>query len=118
MNKNITKTFTITCSPKFMEKFERFLSMMYLYGRWGHSANIGIFVDGDGNENPIIEPINETYKKYRKDISLISGVGGELEQAQEDRFTVLFIDNSRNTWYSKDGILFKNNVEYKKYQEH
>ena len=112
----ITKTFTISCHPKLMKRFENFISMLYLYCSWGHSTMVAMFIDGDGSDDFKIDGFDAT-KVPRKDISLISGVGQDIEVAHDDSFSTAKIKNGDvDFWYAKDGILYKNGKVYKDYE--
>jgi hypothetical protein len=109
----ITKTFTITCKPYLMKRFENLLSMLHLYCSWGHSTMVAMFIDGDGSDDFKIDGFNVT-KIPRNDIDLISGVGTDIEIAGENQFDGINIDKTpKNFWYAKNGTLYKNGKAYK-----
>ena len=52
----VTKQFTVTASPDFIVRFERFLALCQRNGAVGHSAVCALWVDGDGSDRPQFEP--------------------------------------------------------------
>jgi|SRR6185312_2948635 len=105
-NETQTKTFTITTSPELMQRIERFFALLHFNSNFGHSGTFGIPLDCDGNEKVKIEPIN---KELGLQVGLVSGVGYDVEIANDKGYSGLFKDKTnRSHWYTRPGaVLYK-----------
>ncbi len=52
----VTKTYTVTGSSDFLERFENLLAQIEHMGGIGHSGIAAISVDGDGADRPTFKP--------------------------------------------------------------
>lgn len=63
-------TVTITSSESVILRIERFLSLLYFCGAWGHSCTAAMDIDGDGSEKVIISGIDTSaHKDYLEALS-------------------------------------------------
>lgn len=107
----IKKTFEITATPEVMARFERLLALMHYSALWGHSATFAMAVDGDGADRFSVDPKPE--EELRKQIGLITGVGGSLEIAMTEGYTAKNTESLKSKWYVDAEGLYKDNALYK-----
>lgn len=106
----ITKTFKITTSPRLMRTFERFLAFFHYNA--GHSGTFAMEFDGDGSDTLKVDPAPN--KDYGKEVSLIGGVGFEVELARPDAYSGRFTDGKEHSFYeAKGGKLYKDDEAIK-----
>lgn len=97
-----TRTYTVTGSPRLLDRFERLLALIHYAGAWGHSGRFGMPLDGDGPERIKIEPVPE---ERRKGVDRIGGVGYDVELAIDRGFSGVYVDRDRESRraYTDDG---------------
>ena len=105
----ITKEFTITTTKNVMKRFERFLAMIHHNSKFGHSGLFAMPVDGDGSDDITIVPKPE----FAKEVNITGGIGGNVEIAQDDCYTVTDVKPLKSSWVVKNDCLFKNGETYK-----
>ena len=88
-----TKTFTITTAPEVMRRFERLLCLMQSNCDIGHSATVGMSLDGDGADR---FKVKESLRQYRDGARKIAGVGYSVELATGRGYSGLMQDYDRN----------------------
>lgn len=79
-----TVVFTITANHVVMERLKRFLARLERNSRVGHSAKVGLFLDGDGQDRLTVdEPALPSYEseKFRG-----AGGGHGYEMCAEDHY--------------------------------
>jgi len=100
------KVFEITANSAVMRRFERFLSMLHYNSGWGHSALFAMPLDGDGNERFTVSPKPD----YSEDVELTAGIGGDVEIAYDNSYTVKRLSSMKSSWVVKYGGLHRNGV--------
>ena len=88
-----TKTFTITASTSAMRRFERLMCLLQSNSHIGHSATVGMYLDGDGADRFTVK---ETLRQYRDGARKIAGVGYSVELATDRGYHGLMEDHSRS----------------------
>ncbi len=96
MEEEITKTFTITTSPRIMGRIERFFALLHFNGRFGHSGTFGMGLDGDGADHVTVNPMD---KKLSPEVNLLGGVGYDVEIARDDSYSGRFTDRNKPPRY-------------------
>lgn len=103
MENPITKTFTITASPKLIKRLERFLALIHFSSNWGHSGIFGMPLDGDGSDRIQVEPID---KNLRPGVDRVTGYGFGIELAMDHGFSGDHLskdDKRRRPFYFDNG---------------
>ncbi len=107
----ITKDFKVTGSPEVILRFERFLAMLHFSSHWGHSATFAMGLDGDGPERLTVSPAPD---KFRDQYSLTSGIGGDIEIATAQGYTVCKMAEMGSEWFVRaSATLYKNGEAHK-----
>ena len=106
MSKKIEKTYTIETSPVIHRRIERFLAMLHWNSAHGHSGTFAMPLDGDGSDKVSVSPVPQ----FSDEVSLIAGVGYDVEIAYDGCFSGKDIDRNRDSKW-KTGtvpVLLKN----------
>ena len=110
MEERITKTFAITTSPDVMERFERFLALLHYNSCFGHSGLFAMPLDGDGSDKVEVSP----RLRFQHEVDLCAGIGGDVEIAYDDCYTVKRVSDMGSNWVVKTGgILYKDYEQVK-----
>jgi len=117
----ITETFTVTTSPEVMERLRRFLALLHFNSRFGHSGTFCMELDGDGEDQVTIDPINF---RFAPEVDLLAHVGYDFEIAQNSGYSGANEDKSRPPRYDvrtgvKSALMYKdgNYLREIKYEE-
>jgi hypothetical protein len=97
----VTRKFEITTSYEVMERIERFFALLHWNSRHGHSSVFGMALDGDGSDKVTVRPEPD----HEREVSLIGGVGGDVECASNNGFYCIFKQKDRKHWRAEDGEL-------------
>ena len=103
LEKPITKTFTITASPRLIKRIERFFALIHFSSNWGHSGLFGMYVDGDGPDCINVEPLDKT---LRSGVDRVTGWGFGVEIAGDGGFYGAHLeknDGRRLPFFDDDG---------------
>jgi hypothetical protein len=78
----VTQSFKVTASPNVMGRFERFLALVHWNSAVGHSATVGMPIDGDGPDAFAVKP--DLRERFREDLRAFQGNG--VECAGDDSY--------------------------------
>lgn len=104
------KTFEIETSAEVMIRIERFLALLHHNSNYGHSGLFAMALDGDGAEKVRVSPA----PGFAHEVDLCGGIGGDVEIALNDGYTVKKVGSMGSCWLVKPaGALYKNDELYK-----
>ena len=90
----IKRTFEIETTEKIMERLERFLALLHYNSSFGHSGLFAMPLDGDGEEKIKVYPP----PRFHHEVDLCGGIGGHIEIAHNDCYTVKAIADMNSYW--------------------
>ena len=112
MEKPITKTFTITASPKLIKRLERFFALIHFSSNWGHSGLFGMYVDGDGADRINVSPLDKT---LRPGVNKVTNWGYGVELAMDGGFSGAHLEKEYDRPHKRKTPFFSDNGEERNY---
>ena len=98
---NEKRTYTIKAPTDVLERFERFMTMLYSAGRSGHSGTFAMSFDGDGCEFFNVDDVN--IDKYIKGAQRVASVGYHVEISNRNGFSGVDMNLDKvSNWHFND----------------